>query len=105
MEIQFSEKPTASSYSVNKRSVAVYPICIEYISDGNVKKGAITFITEDKNHDHQQIQQFEKRMFQIIRSKSSNDIKRWHLFSDGCKGQFKSGFVAADMFENKVLKS
>ena len=104
LEVVYKENPTALSYSVNKRTVAMYPICIEYKSDGELKKGAITFLTDDKEHSHQQIQQFEARMFEIVRSKLTNQkIVNWHRFSDGCKGQFKSGYVAADMFENKTL--
>ena len=68
MEVVYGENPTALAYSCNKNSVATYPICIEYKSpDGKICKGAVTFLSEDKEHSHQQVQQFEKRMLEIVK--------------------------------------
>ena len=40
----------------------MYPICIEFkAADGAIAMGAITFLSEDKEHFHEQIQQFEHR--------------------------------------------
>ena len=64
MELVYRENPTTVTYSSNKVSVRIYPICIEYKSpDGKICKGAVTFLSEYKEHSHQQVQQFEKRMF------------------------------------------
>ena len=102
MEVVYQENPTSLAYSSNKLSVAMYPICVEYKdSDGNIKKGAITFIIEDKDHSHQQVVQFEKRMFEIVREKLNQPIKNWIRFSDGCGAQFKSGYAVADLFNAK----
>ena len=99
MEVQYKENPTSMAYSTNKMTVAMYPICIEYkTDDGTIRKGAITFISDDKDHSHQQIQQFEKRMFQIVCDKLRRPINNWIRYTDGCGAQFKSGFAAADLF-------
>ena len=46
----------------------MYTICIEFkAADGTIVKGTIAFLSEDKEHSHQQIQQLEYRMFEIIR--------------------------------------
>ena len=67
MEVMYSEKPTSLAYSGNKLTVAMYPICIEFkAADGTIAKGAIIFLSEDKEHSHQQIQQFEHRMFEVV---------------------------------------
>ena len=102
MEVVYQENPTSLAYSPNKLSVAMYLGCVEYKdSDGNIKKGAITFLSEDKEHSHQQVAAFEKRMFEIIREKISHPIRNWIRFSDGCGAQFKSGYAVADLFRTK----
>ena len=51
MEVVYRENPTSLAYSSNKTTVALYPICIEYkTSEGKISKGAITFISDDKEH-------------------------------------------------------
>ena len=102
MEVVYQENPTSLSYSPNKLSVAMYPVCLEYKdSDENIKKGAITFFSEEKEHSHQHFAAFEKRMFEIIREKISHPIRNWIRFSDGCGAQFKSGYAVADLFRTK----
>lgn len=49
-------------------TIAMYPICNEFkATDKKISKDVITFLSEDKEHSHQQIQQLEYRMFEIIR--------------------------------------
>ena len=104
MEVVFTENPTSLAYSTNKISVAIYPICVEFKNEDNeICKGAITFISDDKDHSHQQVQQFEKRMFELVRDKLKRPVNNWIRYSDGCSAQFKSGFAIADMFESKEL--
>ena len=56
----------------------MYPICIEFkAADGTFTKGAITFLSEDKEYSHQQIQQFEQRMFEIVREKLHRPLNHW----------------------------
>ena len=70
MEVMYGENPNSLAYSANKLTIAMYPICIELkAADGTIAKGAITFMSEGKEHSHQQIQQFEHRMFEIIHEK------------------------------------
>lgn len=95
---KFAEQPTTSGYSANKIAFALYPICIEFRGeDGTIRQGAISFLSDDMKHDHQQIQMFEKRMFQIIRDKIRPNITHWARFSDGCAAQFSSRFATADL--------
>ena len=109
MEVMYSENPTSLAYSANKLTVAMCPICIEFkAADGTIAKGAITFLSEDKEHSHQQIQQFEHRMFEIVCEKLHRPLNHWIRYSDGCGAQFKSGYVVADMLratENYQVKS
>ena len=84
-------------YSANKRTFAIYPIAVEYLKNKNLTKSAIVFISKDLQHDHQQIQGFEKRFFEIMRDKLETPPKHWVRFSDGCSAQFKSRFVNADL--------
>ena len=59
--VEYREAPTSMAYSSNKTSVASYPLCVEYLdSDGSLCKGGIVFLSDDKKHDHQQIEAFEE---------------------------------------------
>ena len=100
IEVEFSEAPTSSSYSANKKTFALYPVCVEYVQDGKLKKGAVAFVTSDKKHDHQQVQKFEERLFEIMREKIRAGIINWFRFSDGCNSQFKSRHCIADLFND-----
>ena len=61
----------------------------------------MSFLSEDKKHNHQQVERFELLAFTIIQNLLNRQIKHWKRFSDGCVGQFRSRFVAARMFEMK----
>ena len=70
LEAVYSENPTSMVFASNKVTVALYPMCVEFIGeDGSLQKGAISFLTDDKIHDHRQVRDFEVRMFEIIREK------------------------------------
>ena len=94
MEVVYSENPTSLAYSTNKKTVAMYPICLEYKNvDGELTKGVITFLFEDKDHSHQQVQKFEERMFMAVCEEWNREVTNWVRYSDGCSAQFKSGCV------------
>ena len=102
IEVVYTENPTSLAYSTNKKTVALFPICVEFVnSKGELCKGAIAFLSEDKVHDHQQAKMFEIRAFEVIREKINQPIYNWKQFSDGCAGQFRSRFTAASMFPMK----
>ena len=102
LEVAYGEAPTSVSYSANKIAVAMYPLCVEYLNnEGELCKGGIVFISEDKLHDHQQIEAFEKKAFEIIAQHIPYEITDWKRFSDGCGAQFWSGYVIANLFEMK----
>ena len=102
LEVSYGEAPTSVSYSANKISVAMYPLCVEYLNDeGTLCKGGIVFLSEDKLHDHQQIEEFEKKAFEILSQHIPYQIKNWKRFSDGCGAQFWSGYVIANLFKMK----
>ena len=86
------------AHSSNKQTIAIYPLCVKYIDDDRILcKGGIVFMSEDKNHDYQQVEAFEARAFEIFREKIRPNIKHRKRFSNGCGSQFWSRFVAADM--------
>ena len=101
LEVVYSEQPTSMAYSSNKLTVAVYPICVEFMDlNSSLKKGAIVFISSDKRHDFQQVAKFEKQMFQIVREKCP--INNWLRFSDACASQFRSRKVNAKLLDAPV---
>ena len=101
-EVEYIEKPASMAYSSNTLAVAVYPICVEYRNaNGDLRKGVITFISDDKLHDLQQVRAFEKRMFDMLRNDLKLTINHWQRWSDGCSAQFKSQFVNADLRKAK----
>ena len=96
--VEYREALTSMAYSSNKTTVVLYPLCVEYLdTDGSLCKGGIVFLSDDKKHDHQQIEAFEKRAFEIFREKIRPDIKHWKHFSDGCGAKFWLRYVAANM--------
>ena len=102
LEVTYRQAPTSQAYSSNKVSVAMYPLCVEYLdSDGKLCEGGIVFLSEDKLHDHQQIEAFELKAFEIFKKYIPYDIVSWKRFSDGCGAQFWSKFVIANSFKMK----
>ena len=69
-------------------------------SDGAIDKGAKTFLSEDKEYSHQQIQQFEHRMFEIFCETFQHPLNHWICYTDGCGAQCKSEYVIADMLHS-----
>lgn len=55
IDVVYIEKIASMAYSSNKLTLAVYPICVEYQTDDDLKKGAICFISDDNIHDIQQV--------------------------------------------------
>ena len=52
-QMNMEENLTSLAYSANKLTVAMYAICIEFkAADRTIAKGAITFLSEDKEHSH-----------------------------------------------------
>ena len=101
--LEYAENPTSLSYSTNKVVFALYPICIEYLDEANdLKKGALAFLSEDRKHDHQQVQHFEEAMFKVIRDKVRDGICYWSRFTDGCGAQFKSKHTVAELMEAPI---
>ena len=73
------------------------PICVEYLEDDIMKKSAVSFISSDSKHDHEQIQKFEQRLFEIIHEKVCLGIKNWARFSNSYSTQFKLQYCVADL--------
>ena len=93
LEVTYIEAPTSMAYSSNKLTVAIYPICVEYLVDRELCKGAIVFISDDKVHDLQQVAAFEKRAFEIIREELPfKQIDYWQRWADACAAQFRSRY-------------
>ena len=98
LEVVYSEQPTSMAYSTNKQTVAVYPICVEFLDvNSSLTKGAVVFVSSDKGHDFQQVKRFEDRMFEILRDKCPHPITNWLRYSDGCASQFRSRKVNANL--------
>ena len=66
---------------------------------GDLKKGAISFISTDKQHGHQQVGKFEQCIVEIIRSQLGRQVNDWTRMSDGCGAQFKSRICVADLMK------
>ena len=92
IDINYCESTTSSHYSANVTSFAGYPIAVRYVDPLTLKpaKGAILFISEDKRHDFQQVELFEKIAVKICQDKCGQPIRNWNRWSDNCAGQFKS---------------
>ena len=92
IDVVYSETTTSSHYSANTISFAGYPIAVRYLDTSTLKlaKGAILFISEDKKHDYEQVEVFEKRAVEICEENCGQFFLNWNRWSDNCSGQFKS---------------
>ena len=64
IEVMYFDSTTSSHYSTNTITFAGYPVAVRYIDPSTMKpaKAAAVFISEDKKHDYQQVEVFEKRL-------------------------------------------
>ena len=71
---------------------AGYPIAVRYVDPRTLKlaKGAILFISDDKIHDFEQVQKFERRALEIFEEKCGQLFTCWNRWSDNCAALFKS---------------
>ena len=91
-DIRYMETTTSSHYTANTVTFAGYPVAVRYFdpSKQEVAKGAIIFISEDKQHDFEQLEKFEARVIEICEQKCGQVILNWNRWSDNCAAQFKS---------------
>ena len=91
-DIQYGQTTTASHYTANQITFAGYPIAVRYKDPITMQlaKGAILFISEDKIHDFEQVEKFERRALEICEEKCGQHILCWNRWSDNCAAQFKS---------------
>ena len=100
MEVIYNEMPTSTAYSGNKTTVAMYPMIFECLdSDGVLSKAAYVFLSDDKQHDHQQVRAFEKEAFRLFREDTGINVVNWARFTDGCGAQFRSQYCNGDLMK------
>ena len=77
----------------------VFPLVLYYKehSDQPTEKATVIFVSDDLQHDHQQVWRMEQRAVKILEEKTYLKFTRIIRFSDGCGAQFKSRFAVADL--------
>ena len=95
ISVSHQEETTTAHFSGNVVQIACYPVIIKFQLPGEEKsrKGGIAFLSEDRKHDFQQIEVFERQVFQYLREKYNIDPKIWHRWTDQCAAQYKSQFT------------
>ena len=80
IELQYSESTTSSNYTANTITFAGYPVAVRYIDPStlNPAKAAILFVSEDKRHDYQQVEVFEKKVVEICEAKCGQILLNWN---------------------------
>ena len=99
LTIELSSTPTSSVYGANQVNVMVFPIVVYWKEvEGELsKKATITFVSDDLQHDHQQVKKMEAHAVEILVQKTGLKFKKFIRLSDGCGAQFKSHFCVADL--------
>ena len=106
LSIYYREMTTSMGYSANITQIMIYPIALRYVeklvSDEGVEttkqcKGFVVFLSKDLKHDHQQVLQMERRMFEVLEEKLGRRFKNWLRKSDGCSSQFKCRYSTAQL--------
>ena len=77
-------------------------ITFQYFLEGQVLKAAIAFISDDRGHGWEQIEDFNKRTFEIL-SEFGLEIKNWTRMSDGCASQYKSKYSILKLTEAREM--
>ena len=97
--IELSSTPTSTVYGANQCNVMVFPLVLYYKvhSDQPTEKATVIFVSDDLQHDHQQVWRMEQRAVKILEEKTYLKFTRIIRFSDGCGAQFKSRFAVADL--------
>ena len=92
--VELAETTTSSVFGANVVNIAEFPAVVFYRQDeaAPVRKACITFFSDDLSHDHQQVQQFERRIVEIVQLRIGLFFKQIIRFTDGCGAQFKSRF-------------
>jgi hypothetical protein len=104
VEVTHTEMTTSMVFGGNTTNVACYPIGVKFRrpTSGDVAEtppletGCIVFLSSDLKHDHSQVSDFEKKMFDIFLEEGLSP-QNWKRYSDGCPGQYKSKFVVWDL--------
>jgi hypothetical protein len=98
IEVMYREMPTSMGFTSNILTFMVYPTGLYFKREGSeiLEKAAIVFVSDDKKHDHEQVQRMERRLMQLIKQKIFTP-KGWSRWSDNCNGQYKSQFVLYDL--------
>ena len=77
-------------------------ITLQYFFEGKLRKAAIAFISDDRGHGWEQIEDFNKRTFEIL-SEFGLEIKNWTRMSDGCASQYKSKYSILKLTEAREM--
>lgn len=86
LKAKYRESPTAWHIPVTNKTIAIYPLCVEYLGDERIlSKGEIVFINKDKNHNYQRVEAFKARAFEIFCEKIHPNIRHWKCFSNNCR--------------------
>ena len=99
LTIELGSTPTSSVYGANQTNVMVFPAVLYYKreQDNKRSKASVTFVSDDLNHDHQQVWRMEARAVEILKDKTGLEFESLVRVSDGCGAQFKSRFCVADL--------
>ena len=99
LTVELAETTTSTVFGANVVNIAEFPAVVFYRQEEAepVQKACITFFSDDLNHDHQQVQAFERRIVEIVKQRTGILFKKIIRFSDGCGAQFKSRFCVADL--------
>ena len=65
-------------FGANVVNIAQFPAVLFYRleADAPVQKACITFFSDDLSHDHQQVQAFERRIVEIVRTRTGLYFKK-----------------------------
>ena len=73
------------------------------IVEGDIKKAAIAFISDDRAHGWEQIEDFNKRVVEIMKEEVGLKVKNWTRLSDGCSSQYKSKYTILKLTESAEM--
>ena len=95
LSLSHQEETTTAHFTSNVVQVACYPCIIKYMKEGDEKprKEGMVFLSSDRKHDFQQVEVFEKEVFEYMKEKVDVNPKIWIRWSDQCSAQFKSQYT------------
>lgn len=91
------QESSQSSYFKNKEAT-VHPVVIYYREGGELKHKSYVIVSDHLQHSTAAVHLFLSKIIQLLKEDLPFKLKKIYYFSDGCAGQYKNKYNAANIW-------